>query len=153
MLAEYSEKIIGFDSSPSMLQLSEHICSKNNLNYELKLGDIQQLPFDAGSIDGVFINMVLHHISDPSSALKEISRILSKKGKILLIELLSHQNESMRNKYADLWLGFSENELIKWLKQADFTITDKIVKEKSKDASNKEPDLKAIIILGEKNPM
>lgn len=153
LLAEYSEKVIGFDSSPSMLQLSEHRCNKNNLNYELKLGDIQQLPFINENIDGVFINMVLHHISDPLKALKEISRILTKNGKILLIELLSHQNEYMRNKYADLWLGFSENELIKWLKQANFTINNKIIKETNKDVSNKESNFKVIIILGEKNSM
>jgi ArsR family transcriptional regulator len=153
LLAKYSEKVIGFDSSPSMLQLSEHICYKNNINYELKLGDVQQLPFINENIDGAFINMVLHHISDPLEALKEISRILTQKGKILLIELLSHQNESMRNKYADLWLGFSENELIKWLKQANFTIINKIIKEKSGDISNKKSNFKAIIILGEKNSM
>jgi len=154
ILAEYSEKIIGFDSSPSMLQLSDHICSKNSLNYELKLGDIQQLPFVDENIDGVFINMVLHHLSEPLKAIKEISRVLTKNGKILLIELLSHQNENMRNKYADLWLGFSEHELIKWLKQSNFTITKKIIKEKNNEVMDQQTDnFKAIIILGEKTSM
>ncbi len=153
LLAEYSQKIIGFDSSPSMLQLSEHICKKNNLNYDLKLGDIQKLPFAEESIDGVFINMVLHHISDPSKSIKEISRILTNKGEILLIELLTHQNETMRNKYADLWLGFSENELVKWLKHSNITVLDKIIKEKNIKSLNNQNEFKVIIILGEKNSM
>lgn len=153
LLAEYSKKVIGFDSSPSMLQLSEHICKKNNLNYDLKLGDIQKLPFADESLNGVFMNMVLHHISDPLKALKEISRILSDKGKILLIELLPHQNEIMRNKHADLWLGFSESELIKWLKHTNITILNKTIKEKNKKVLNDQNDFKVIIILGEKNSM
>jgi ubiquinone/menaquinone biosynthesis C-methylase UbiE len=153
LLAEYSNKIIGLDSSPSMLQLSEHICKKNNLNFDLKLGDIQKLPFFDESIDGVFINMVLHHISDPLKSLKEISRILTNKGRILLIELLTHQSETMRNKYADLWLGFSENELIKWLKHSNISVLDKIIKEKNKKSLNDQYDFKVIIILGEKNSM
>ncbi|MCK5153653.1 MAG: methyltransferase domain-containing protein, partial [Spirochaetales bacterium] len=153
LLAKRANKVIGLDSSPLMLQLSEHICKKNKLNYELKLGDIQQLPFSSNSINGVFINMVLHHISDPFIAMKEVYRIVKPKGKILIIELLSHQNEEMREKYADLWLGFPQEELSNWLKKTNFTIKEKIIKKNTAQSIKNQSSYKVIIILAEKNSM
>ncbi len=145
-LAKYSKKIIGVDSSPVMLQLSDHICKTNNLNYELKLSDIMTLPFDPESMDGVLLNMVLHHISNPSGALKEISRITRKNGKLLLIELLSHDYEIMRNKYADMWLGFSIEDLTGWINANGFIIN-KQLKKKSGNTLN---NYRVIIILASK---
>ena len=148
LLAGKSQKVIGIDASPSMLQLSEHYCKKNKLNYELRLGDIDRIPFGAESIDGVFINMVLHHISDPASALKEISRVLVNNGELLLIELLSHDNDFMREKYADLWLGFSIEDLNKWLKQSGFIVKESIMKESDINLGNNY--FRITIILAEK---
>jgi ArsR family transcriptional regulator len=149
LLAKYSNKVIGIDSSPSMIQLSEHICKNNNLNYELKLGDITKMPFESQSIDGAFINMVLHHLSNPAEVLAETARILKKSGKLLLIELLSHEDESMREKYADLWLGFTMEELSSWLITNGFKIDRQIIK----SGLNNLNKHNVIIILAEKNSM
>lgn len=151
ILAKYSKKVIGIDSSPSMLQLSEHICKKYKINYELILGDIQKLPLSSNSVNGVFLNMVLHHLSDPFSAIKEISRVIKPKGRLLLTELLPHHNENFREEYAHLWLGFTEEELRTWLRRSNFTVKDTMYKESSKSEKNK--DYKAIIILAEKISM
>ncbi len=127
-LAEYAKKVIGLDSSPKMLQLSEHLCQKNYLNYELKQGDFQHIPVEDGSVEGVFMNMVLHHSSEPYKTLKEIGRILCPKGKLLLIDLLNHQDEGMRERYADIWLGFSMEEIKGWLDKLGFVIKKKTIK-------------------------
>jgi ubiquinone/menaquinone biosynthesis C-methylase UbiE len=144
VLAKYSEKIIGIDSSPKMINLSEHISQKFNLNYELKIGDVSQIPLSDESLDGIFANMVLHHISEPSKTLKEFSRILVRHGRLLLVDLMSHNDESMREKYADLWLGFNVNEIEKWLSKNNFAVIENLVK-KSRDGA-----LKVFVILAEK---
>lgn len=146
VLAKQCIKVIGFDSSYTMLQLSEHICKENKLNYEIKLGDILALPFAGNSIDGVFMNMALHHVSDPLIALKEISRILVPNGQFVLVELLTHEDEMMREKYADLWLGFSEEELSEWFAKSNFIIKQKIIKA---GKHNVNLEHKVIIILAE----
>lgn len=142
LLSQYTNKIIGIDSSPRMLQLAEHICKELNVNYELKLTDTNSTPFNSDSISGAFINMVLHHIPDPGSAINEVGRILCKNGKLLLIEFLEHNDESMREKYADLWLGFSQIQLTEWLKDSGFIIEEAVTK--------KESQLPAIIIMAKK---
>ena len=123
LLAKYSDMIIGVDSSPKMLQLSEHICETLNIKYDLKLADINILPFETGTIDGIFMNMVLHHIPDPGGAIEETARVLHEGGKLLLIEFLEHQDDTMRDRYADLWLGFSTGQLESWLTSAGMQIS------------------------------
>ena len=146
ILSKYAKKVVGFDSSAKMIRLSEHICQKYKLNYDLKMGDINKLPFIDESVDGVFVNMVLHHISNPSGVFNEFQRILTKNGKILFIDLLSHDDESFREKYADLWLGFSFTEINEWFTKNNFTINEEIIK-----TDKENPSLKVIIILAQKN--
>ncbi|MCG8572165.1 MAG: metalloregulator ArsR/SmtB family transcription factor [Spirochaetes bacterium] len=142
-LAHYSEQVIGMDSSPRLLQLADHLAQENQLKYQLKTADITKIPLADQSIDGAFINMVLHHISEPEGALQEVSRIMTNKGKLLLIEFLEHNDDSMREKYADLWLGFSKTELTKWLENNQFTVNQEVVKELN--------EYKVIIFMAEKN--
>jgi ArsR family transcriptional regulator len=130
ILAEYANKVIGIDLSPKMLQLSEHICQKNHLSYELKQGDLQHIPVESDSIDGIFMNMVLHHSSEPYKVLQEVYRIMITKGNLLLIDLLKHNDEVMREKYADIWLGFSLEEIKNWLDKLGFVIKKEIIKGK-----------------------
>jgi ArsR family transcriptional regulator len=145
LLAKYASKVIGIDSSPKMIQLSEHIAWKNGLDFELKIGDMNSIPVSDGGIEAVFANMVLHHISDPSAAIREFARVLAKNGRLLLIDMVSHNDESMREKYADLWLGFGVEEICKWLVKSGFTVIEKNIE----GGKNMKPAV--FIILAEKN--
>jgi ArsR family transcriptional regulator len=42
----------------------------------------------------------------------------------VILDLLSHGYEQARDLYADLWLGFSEVELVRLLEQAEFRNND-----------------------------
>ena len=68
--------------------------------------------------------MVLHHLSSPLDAIKEIFRVLKRKGTFVIIDFLKHSSEQMRTKYGDRWLGFERQEIKKWLKEAKFIIND-----------------------------
>ena len=52
-------------------------CIKNNLN--VKKGSIFELPYEANSLDGVFLQSVLEHV-DPVKAMTEISRVVKSDG-------------------------------------------------------------------------
>lgn len=133
LLAKHADKVIGIDLSPKMIQMAEHVCEKNKLEYEVKIADMQLLPFETETIDGIFINMVLHHVSNVAHSIKEIGRITESNGELILIELLEHSNSNFQDKYADLWLGFKEKQLINWLEDAKFKVdTIKYAKSQSK---------------------
>lgn len=118
VLAPFCDKVIGVDYSARMLQMAEHLAKKSSLNYELFNSDITSLPFADESIDAVFINMVLHHVPVPQAAVSEAARVLSRNGKIFLIDLAEHNDENLRDAHGDLWLGFSEDDLISWINAA-----------------------------------
>ena len=115
VLAPFCDKVIGVDRSAKMLQMAEHLARKSSLNYELFNSDITALPFANETIDGIFINMVLHHVPVPGAALNEAARVLKDNGKIFLIDMEEHDDENFRDTQGDLWLGFSREELLSWI--------------------------------------
>lgn len=67
--------------------------------------------------------LVLHHLSEPVAALREIRRIMAPGGRLFVADFLRHNDETMRSRYGDRWLGFNESELAEGLSRAGFTPT------------------------------
>ena len=105
------------DSSPAMLELASQRCAEEGLgNVELKLADA--LNDQAETADCVVLNMVLHHFSDPASALARLALRVRPGGSLLLTELCSHDQQWAREACGDVWLGFDHEELAHWAEQA-----------------------------------
>ncbi|MBP6952116.1 MAG: methyltransferase domain-containing protein [Alphaproteobacteria bacterium] len=68
------------------------------------LGDAQALPFNEEKFDKIFFPLSLGSIPNPSLALKEAERVLSPKGKIVVLEKLVDDRESIS--YARKLLNF-----------------------------------------------
>ncbi len=128
LLQNITDKVYGIDLSPKMINLAEHICLKNKLNYAVYTCDAINLPLNNGEVDGVFMNMFLHHVSTPIKMIEEIYRVLSDKGEFLFIDLLTHDKEFMLEKFMDLRMGFDESELDKIFLSKGFMIKYKELK-------------------------
>jgi len=116
-----SRRVIGVDNSPAMLEETRRRCASSGLNnVELRLGEMSCLPLGNASVDCVVANMVLHHATDPPTVLQELERVLVPGGLLLLADLARHEKEWVRERLADQWLGFGHNELLEWLKSAEF---------------------------------
>lgn len=122
VLAPFCDKVLGVDRSAKMLQMAEHLAKKAALCYELFNSDVTLLPFANDTIDAIFINMVLHHVPVPQQAINEAARVLRKNGKIFLIDMAEHNDENFRDTQGDLWLGFSQEDLINWLNVAGLQV-------------------------------
>jgi ubiquinone/menaquinone biosynthesis C-methylase UbiE len=118
----YADNVIGVDRSAKMLEQAKRVLSSDADRLSLRLGDLEHLPLSDNEADFAVANMVLHHLSSPSEAIQEISRVLRKKGSFVIVDLLKHSNEIMRTKYGDRWLGFEKYEIKSWLDKADFSI-------------------------------
>ncbi len=104
-------EVIGVDGSPRMLELARRRFGDAGDDVSLRIGELDHLPLRDGEADFACINLVLHHLSHPEIALREIARVLRPGGHALVTDFDRHQAESMRNVYGDRWLGFSRDYL------------------------------------------
>lgn len=119
MLAQNAREVVCVDNSPKMVQFGSALAKKNEIsNLRYVLGDIESVPLPDRSFDLAVLSQALHHAQKPGQALAEAFRLLRPGGRLLVIDLLKHQFEQARELYADVWLGFSNNELYKMLRDA-----------------------------------
>ena len=89
-------------------------------NLEFRLGNLQNPPIDAGSVDLVILSQALHHAENPAATLRSAHKIIKPGGQILLLDLLQHNFTRAHELYGDRWLGFAESDLHRWLEEAGF---------------------------------
>jgi len=125
-LATSFNEIIAVDSSQRMLKIATEFAAHSSPEVlqkcNFRLGELDHLPVQDGTVDAAIALMVLHHVPKPVAAIAEIYRILKPGGTFVFADLHEHTYEEMRKKYADLWLGFSREELQKWMAQSGFQI-------------------------------
>ncbi len=119
LLAKNARSVIAVDISERMVEVGTQL-AKDHPNLEYRLGDIEEPPIEDGSIDLAIFSQALHHANSPQRAVQSAYRILRPGGRIAILDLLAHSFEQARELYADLWLGFSEVELLRLLEQTGF---------------------------------
>lgn len=121
LLARRVGRVWCIDNSPRMVEVGTELAEKNGLdNLTYKLGDIEKVPLDDNSVDLAILSQALHHAQHPPAAMAEAFRILRPGGQVLLLDLKAHTFEKARELYADVWLGFSENDLHGMMRSAGF---------------------------------
>jgi len=120
-LSARAEQVIGVDSSAEMLEVArENARSQSLSNVDLRLGRLEHLPLADAHADLMVANMVLHHVARPRAALDEVHRGLKPDGRLVIADFRPHEREEYRELLGDLWLGFDEMELRRWVREAGF---------------------------------
>jgi ArsR family transcriptional regulator len=121
LLARRAKKVYAVDSSPQMVEYGRRLAAERGVrNVEYRLGDLESLPLKEASVDAAFFSQSLHHAQHPQRALAEAFRILRKDGRVVILDLARHHHEEARELYADEWLGFTEAEMRRFLREAGF---------------------------------
>ena len=121
LLARRAKKVIAVDNSEKMVEYGAAKARKNKIkNLEFRLGELENPPIDAESVDLVLLSQALHHALLPLDGIQSAHRILRPRGQVLILDLLEHNFEQARELYGDRWLGFTESDLQSWLEQAGF---------------------------------
>ena len=63
---------VGLDISPKLVELGR----RKYPDIEFIEGDVEQLPFPDGGLDGILLSGVVHHLPDPSRCAAEVFRVL-----------------------------------------------------------------------------
>ena len=120
-VGEEANLVFSIDSSRNMLSELYKSAKHKNLNniYPIK-GNLEDLPLFDNSVDIIFINMALHHITHPDIAIKEMNRVLKKGGQVVITDVEEHLGEWAAEEMFDVWLGFRHEQLKSWYKDAGF---------------------------------
>lgn len=123
-LSEDGRAVIGVDNSPAMLEEAQgRLDAAGIKSVDLRLGDMEHLPLKDNEVDSAVLNMVLHHAADPQTVLQEVARVVESDGRLILADLVEHQQEQARTELADQWLGFKQEEVEGWLQGVGFKPT------------------------------
>ena len=147
LMAQRAKRVIAIDSSEKMVEFGSELARTHGIaNLEYRVGDLEDVPIRSGTVDLAFLSQALHHAAHPEKAVSEAWRILKPHGKVAILDLNRHQFEEARDMYADLWLGFTELEMEKYLKGAGFRNVETAVVYKEQEA----PFLETLLATGEK---
>ena len=115
--APFVTRVIAVDGSTAMLQAAKKRLRDAD-NVDLRRGELEALPIDDGLLDAATMTLVLHHVPEPSRALREAARVLKVGGRLLLVDMLPHDRDSYRQQMGHVWLGFSESQAAEMLAAA-----------------------------------
>ena len=147
LLAQRAEKVIAIDNSEKMVEFGASVARENGyLNLEYRLGEIESPPIADGTVDLAFFSQSLHHAEHPDLAIAAAHRILKPGGRIIILDLLKHQFVDARDLYADIWLGFSELDISRFLKNSGFREIEMSVVDREPDP----PHFQTVMALAQK---
>ncbi len=119
LLARRCKRVIAVDNSDKMVAFGAKKAKKNGLkNLEFRLGDLEDPPIEANSVDLAILSQALHHAENPEAAIVSAARILRKGGQIMILDLHEHKFAKAAELYGDRWPGFAKSDLQKWLEKA-----------------------------------
>jgi ArsR family transcriptional regulator len=128
-LAPVFEQVIAVDREPVQLaQARERLRRRGYTNVTLLCDDfdsdaVASFVDERGGADVVFASRVLHHAPKPAGAIAAMANLLKPGGALIVVDYAPHDREVMREQQADLWLGFSDEELAGFARRAGLTDT------------------------------
>lgn len=117
LLAPFVQRVIGVDASAAMLDLARAHTS-DLTNVELRSGDLEKLPMADVSLDAAVLALVLHNVADPGAVLHEATRVLRPGGRLLVLDMMPHGRDDLRQSLGHVWQGFSADQMAQWFANA-----------------------------------
>jgi ArsR family transcriptional regulator len=66
--------------------------------------------------------MVTHFVLEPGKVLAEIRRVLAPGGRVLILDLTSHEREDYSLHMGHVWQGFTEEQVRSWIIDAGLNV-------------------------------
>lgn len=117
VLAPIFERVVAIDrSGPQLERARRRVLARGYDHVELLAGELEDPGLrgrveELGGADAVFASRVLHHAPKPPVALAALGALARPGGVVAVIDYVSHHDERLREQQADLWLGFTADEL------------------------------------------
>jgi DNA-binding transcriptional ArsR family regulator len=124
LLAPLFDRVLAVDRSEEQLKAAERRLSSRQYDHV----ELIQAEYDdaivvsrvreLGGADAVFAVRLLHHAPKPERVVSLLASLVKPGGQIVVIDYCAHDDERMRQRRADLWLGFERDELLGFARSA-----------------------------------
>lgn len=105
VLADHVKQVIAVDQSPEMLHAGRARLGHRS-NVAFLEGSLESLPMKDRSVDAAVALLVMHHVSDPRAALREMWRVIRPGGRVLILDMVAHDRDEYRTTMGHAHLGF-----------------------------------------------
>ena len=116
-LAPFVERVIAVDESGPMLA-----AAKKRLhgleNVDIRNGRLEALPLADEEVDVALLFLVLHYVVDPERVIAEAVRVLRPGGRLLVLDMMPHDRQDLRQAMGHQWQGFDAATLGNWMQTA-----------------------------------
>ena len=127
--ARFAARVVAVDRSDAVLARAKALAAQrlsrrspaSSAAIEWKRGELEKLPLKNASVDVALLSQALHHAAHPAKALAEAVRIVRPGGRVLVLDLRRHDEQWVRERLGDKWLGFEDAELARLLDGAGLT--------------------------------
>lgn len=121
-LARWARKVTAIDRSPVALEAARVRARREGLtNIQFVEADLHALPKGFGGKDLVVISQSLHHVEQPARVLEGAARALKPNGRVVVLELMPHDEEWVTSRLGHHHKGFDPNTLVAAMGAAGFT--------------------------------
>ena len=112
-------RVIAVDGSTEMLDAARRRLVDLR-NVDIRRGELEALPINDRELDAALLSLVLHYSPEPARTLTEVARVCRPGAKVLVVDMLPHHHEEYQQQMGHVWLGFSEQQIVKFLAGAGF---------------------------------
>lgn len=113
------ERGVGIDLSHDMLAYARaNLDEAGLMNCQVRHGDMYRLALDGETFDAVTVHQVLHYADEPANVIFEATRVLRPHGRLVIVDFAPHQLELLRTEHAHRRLGFADDEVTGWCREA-----------------------------------
>lgn len=116
-LAPFVKRVIAVDESTAMLSAARKRLHGIG-NVDIRSGRLEALPLDDGEVDVALLFLVLHYVTDPARVISESARALRPGGRLLVLDMMPHDRQDLRQTMGHLWQGFDRATLGGWMEAA-----------------------------------
>lgn len=121
VLAPVVRRVVAVDESGAMLTAARKRLAAFE-NTDVRSGSLEALPVDDAELDVALMFMVTHFVLEPAKVLSEVRRALKPNGRLLILDLTSHEREEYSVQMGHIWQGFTEPQLRSWMADAGLNV-------------------------------
>jgi ubiquinone/menaquinone biosynthesis C-methylase UbiE len=114
--ASIVRRAVGVDLSPGMIKRAQELAA-GLTNAEFILAESSDLPFADGAFTALLCTTSFHHYPDPEGAVREMSRVLSSGGRIVIGDASA---DRLGVRFADWFLRRFDRSHVKLYRSAEF---------------------------------